>query len=55
VRVATAENDTLARYDAEGFEHILVWADQLWPTDGNHDDKHHAFTTAARALGVEPA
>ena len=54
VRVATTDADVLARYDAEGFEHVLVWADQLWPADGDLDDKHHALVTAARGLGLRP-
>jgi hypothetical protein len=54
VRVATADPHILARYDAEGFEHVLVWADQLWPAEGGLDDKHSTFLTAARALGVQP-
>ena len=31
VRVAHPDPADLARYEAEGFEHVLVWADELWP------------------------
>ena len=55
VRVESADPDVLARYDAEGFEHVLVWADQFWPAEGELDDKHRAFVTSARALGVQAA
>ena len=35
VRVAQPDRAELARYEAAGFEHVLVWADQLWPTAGH--------------------
>ena len=43
----------LARYEAEGFEHVLVWADELWPRDGDLADKRAALAAAAADLGVE--
>ena len=54
VRVANPDQADLARYDAEGFEHVLVWADQLWPAEGDPDSKRAAFAAAATRLGVEP-
>jgi len=54
VRVANPDSSDLARYDAEGFEHVLVWADQLWPAEGDLDSKRDAFATAATRLGVNP-
>lgn len=54
VRVASPHEADLARYDAEGFEHVLVWADQLWPAEGDPDSKRTAFASAATRLGVEP-
>ena len=54
VRVANTDQADLARYDAEGFEHVLVWADQLWPAEGDPDQKRKAFAAAADRLGVEP-
>ena len=47
VRVANPDQADLARYEAEGFEHVLVWADQLWPAEGHPDDKRTAFAAAA--------
>ena len=47
VRVANPDQADLARYDAEGFEHVLVWADQLWPAEGDPDSKRKAFAAAA--------
>jgi probable F420-dependent oxidoreductase len=55
VRVPSADPDVLARYDAEGFEHGLVWADQLWPAKGDVEDKRSSFFTAAAELGVRPS
>jgi alkanesulfonate monooxygenase SsuD/methylene tetrahydromethanopterin reductase-like flavin-dependent oxidoreductase (luciferase family) len=52
VRVARAEPAELARYEAEGFEHVLVWADQLWPREGDLEHKHRALRAAAEALGI---
>ncbi len=53
VRAANPNRADLARYEAEGFEHVLIWADQLWPADGNPDDKRASFAAAAAELGVE--
>jgi alkanesulfonate monooxygenase SsuD/methylene tetrahydromethanopterin reductase-like flavin-dependent oxidoreductase (luciferase family) len=53
VRAAKPNQSDLARYDAEGFEHVLIWADQLWPAEGSPDDKRTAFAAAAAELGVE--
>jgi probable F420-dependent oxidoreductase len=54
VRIAKPDRALLASYEAEGFEHALIWADQLWPTEGELDDKRTAFAAAAAELGVEP-
>ena len=54
VRMAHPDPKLLGRYEAEGFEHVVVWADQLWPADGELDHKRRAFETAAHALGVRP-
>jgi probable F420-dependent oxidoreductase len=50
VRVAKPDQADLARYEAEGFEHVLVWADQLWPAEGHPDEKRAAFADAAAEL-----
>jgi alkanesulfonate monooxygenase SsuD/methylene tetrahydromethanopterin reductase-like flavin-dependent oxidoreductase (luciferase family) len=54
VRMAHPDPKLLGRYEAEGFEHVVVWADQLWPADGDLDHKRRAFETTAHALGVRP-
>jgi hypothetical protein len=53
--VATADPEVLARYRAEGFQHVLLWADQVWPRDRDDDDKRRALVSAAEALGVCPS
>ena len=53
VRVASPDQADLARYESEGFEHVLIWADQLWPAKGDLDDRRAAFASAAAELGVE--
>jgi alkanesulfonate monooxygenase SsuD/methylene tetrahydromethanopterin reductase-like flavin-dependent oxidoreductase (luciferase family) len=53
VRAAQPDPDALARYEAAGFEHVLVWADELWPRTGDLAAKRLAFAAAAADLGVE--
>jgi hypothetical protein len=40
------------RYRVEGIDDVVVWADQLWPNDGDLDSKRAALSTAARTLGL---
>lgn len=57
VRAPRAERSDLARYEAAGFEHVVVWADQLWPRpgDGEPASRRDRFAAAAAALGLDPA
>ena len=43
VRVAGPDPAELARYDAAGFEHVVVWADQLWPSGGDRRRQARGF------------
>jgi probable F420-dependent oxidoreductase len=54
VRIATADPLLVERYRAEGIDDVVVWADQLWPADGDLDAKRTALSTTALALGLEP-
>jgi probable F420-dependent oxidoreductase len=54
VRVADPTPDELARYDDAGFEHVLVWADHLWPRDGDPDSKRASFASTAAELQLAP-
>jgi hypothetical protein len=38
----------LARYEAEGFEHVLVVADELWPRDGDTGRQADGVTARPR-------
>ncbi len=53
VRVARADSAELRRYEAAGFEHVLVWADQLWPREGDLEHKRRSLKSAAEALGID--
>jgi probable F420-dependent oxidoreductase len=52
VRIARADSAELRRYDAAGFEHVLVWADQLWPREGDLEHKRRSLRSAAEAFGI---
>ena len=54
VRVSGKDPEVLARYEAEGFEHVLLWANQFWPEEGDVDVKRAALFGAAAELGVRP-
>jgi len=54
VRAARAEPQLLARYVEEGFDEVVVWADQVWPTDGDLTTKRAALADAAQLLGLTP-
>jgi probable F420-dependent oxidoreductase len=50
VRMAGRDPDVLGRYADEGFEHVTVWANQLWPADGAPAEKRERFLEASAAL-----
>jgi probable F420-dependent oxidoreductase len=51
-RIARPDPAERDRYEAAGFEHVLVWADQVWPRDASLDDKRKSLADAAERLGV---
>ena len=53
-RVPSATAADLDRYAREGFDHVVVWADQVWPSDGDLDAKRASLFEAADRLGVTP-
>ena len=56
VRVAGTDPAELARYEAAGFEHVLVWADQLWPSGrATRDDKRDGVRRRRRRTRRRPA
>ncbi len=53
VRMAGHDPSELARYADHGFEHVTVWANQLWPEDADLATKQDRFAEAAAALTAE--
>jgi len=54
VRAPRADPQLLARYAEAGFDEVVVWADQVWPADGDLATKRAALADAALRLGVTP-
>ena len=54
VRVPEIDPDVIERYEREGFDHVMVWADQVWPADADPATKRAALGAAAERLGVHP-
>lgn len=50
VRMAGRDPGELRRYADHGFEHVTVWANQLWPVDGDPATKQEQFAEAAAEL-----
>jgi probable F420-dependent oxidoreductase len=50
VRMAGRDPDALARYAEHDFEHVTVWANQLWPEEGDLASKREQFLHAAETL-----
>jgi probable F420-dependent oxidoreductase len=51
-RMAGADPATARRYEDEGFEDVLIWADQVWPADQPLEAKREAMFGAAERLGL---
>jgi len=51
-RAAAVDGDALAQYADDGFEQVVLWADQLWPREGDRDDKRAAFAAALERTGL---
>ncbi len=54
-RMTGADPALLDRYRSDGFEHVLVWANEVWPKEGTLAEKRSALKAAAERLGVVPA
>jgi probable F420-dependent oxidoreductase len=50
VRMAGRDRAELDRYAEHGFEHVTVWANQLWPEEGALAEKQERFAAAAAEL-----
>ncbi len=54
-RIEGAELAVAKRYADAGFEEVLIWTDQVWPSGEPLEVKRAATFAAAEALGLEPA
>ncbi len=52
IRIAAAEPDAVERYRAEGIDDVVIWADQVWPSEGALDFKRAALLECAATLGL---
>jgi probable F420-dependent oxidoreductase len=50
VRMSGRDRATVERYGELGFEHVTVWANQLWPSEGTTAEKRERFLAAAAEL-----
>ena len=50
VRMAGRDRDELVRYADHGFEHVTVWANELWPAEGDLASKRARFLEASAEL-----
>jgi probable F420-dependent oxidoreductase len=49
-RAAGADRDLVRRYEDAGFEHIVLWTDEVWPGNGSLSAKQEALLGAATRL-----
>lgn len=54
-RVPRGDLKVLDDYRAANFENAVIWADELWPSDGVLTDKRRRFLDAAAELGLRDA
>jgi hypothetical protein len=52
VRVPRGGPVDIDRYERVGFDHAVIWGDELWPSEGGRDEKRHHFARTARELGL---
>ncbi len=52
-RVKTADVALLDRYRRSGWDHVLIWADQVWPAGAALEEKRACLAAAAVALQVD--
>jgi probable F420-dependent oxidoreductase len=50
VRIEGADPDVVRRYATSGFDHVVVWADTVWPAEGSLEEKRARLMHAASVL-----
>ena len=51
-RIPDGDPATTRRYAGEGFDNVLIWTDQVWPSGGSLDKKRQAMFASAETLGL---
>ena len=51
-RVESADPALVERYRAEGIDDVVIWADQLWPAEGDVEVKRATLMEKAASLGL---
>jgi probable F420-dependent oxidoreductase len=54
-RVKAADGALIDRYRRSGWDHVLVWADQVWPAGAPLEDKRARLAAVAASLGLQSA
>ncbi len=54
VRLAGSEATSIEAYAAEGFDHVVIWADQAWAESVEPDERPAHLRSVAERLGVSP-
>jgi len=54
VRISAADPAIVQRYQAEGIDDVVVWADRVWPSTGTIESKREALAKTAAELGLLP-
>jgi probable F420-dependent oxidoreductase len=52
VRMAGASADRFDEYLAAGIDHVVIWADQVWPKDAGPTEKYDVLAQAAQRFGL---
>lgn len=52
IRIESADPALVEQYQAEGIDDVVIWADQLWPAEGDVESKRQALADRAAALGL---
>jgi probable F420-dependent oxidoreductase len=51
-RMEGADPGTARRYEDAGFDEVLIWTDQVWPSKGSLAEKRAAMFSAAEGFGL---
>jgi alkanesulfonate monooxygenase SsuD/methylene tetrahydromethanopterin reductase-like flavin-dependent oxidoreductase (luciferase family) len=52
IRIEANDPSLVDRYRADGMDHVVIWADHLWPASGDLESRRAALFESAAALGL---